>query len=90
VGCAWLGNAPIQNDIDFGRYQGRWSSACDVSHYPPITYYWTCLIILDHSYLFGNLTNSKIAETIASKILIFLYQQFSNLLISNKIWVVQD
>jgi hypothetical protein len=28
-----------------------------------ITYYWTGLLILDHSYLVGNLTNSKIAET---------------------------
>jgi hypothetical protein len=31
--------------------------------YPPINYYWTGLLILDHSYLVGNLTNSKIAET---------------------------
>jgi hypothetical protein len=31
--------------------------------YPPITYYWTGLLIVDHSYLVGNLTNSKIAET---------------------------
>jgi hypothetical protein len=31
--------------------------------YPTITYYWTGLLILDHSYLVGNLTNSKIAET---------------------------
>ncbi len=31
-------------------------------HYPLITYYWTGLQILDHSYLVGNLTNSKIAE----------------------------
>jgi hypothetical protein len=31
--------------------------------YPPITYSWTGLLILDHSYLVGNLTNSKIAET---------------------------
>ncbi len=29
----------------------------------PITYYWTGLLIMDHSYLVGNLTNSKIAET---------------------------
>jgi hypothetical protein len=28
-----------------------------------ITYYWAGLLILDHSYLFGNLTNSKIDET---------------------------
>jgi hypothetical protein len=31
--------------------------------YPPITYYWTVPLILDHSYLVGNLTNLKIAET---------------------------
>ncbi len=31
--------------------------------YTPITYYWTVPLILDHSYLVGNLTNSKIAET---------------------------
>ncbi len=30
---------------------------------PPDTYYWTVPLILDHSYLVGNLTNSKIAET---------------------------
>ncbi len=31
---------------------------------PPITYYWTGVLILDHSYLVENLTiNSKIAET---------------------------
>jgi hypothetical protein len=28
-----------------------------------ITYYWTGLLILNHSYLGGNLTNSKTAET---------------------------
>jgi hypothetical protein len=36
------------------------------SLYHSITYYWTGLLILDgfdHSYLVGNLTNSKIAET---------------------------
>ncbi len=31
--------------------------------YPPITHYCTGLLILDHSYLVGNLTKSKIAET---------------------------
>jgi hypothetical protein len=35
--------------------------------YPPITYYWAGLLILDHSNLVGNLTNSKIAETKALK-----------------------
>jgi hypothetical protein len=33
------------------------------NEYPPITYYWTGLLILDHSYIVGNLTNSKVAET---------------------------
>jgi hypothetical protein len=33
------------------------------NRYPPITYYWTGLLILDHSYLVGNLINSKITET---------------------------
>ncbi len=32
-------------------------------NYPPITYYWTGFLILDYSYLVGNLTNSKIAGT---------------------------
>ncbi len=31
--------------------------------YPTITYYWTVPLILDHSYLVGNLTNSKVPET---------------------------
>jgi hypothetical protein len=31
--------------------------------YHPITYYWTVPLILDHSYLVGKLTNSKIADT---------------------------
>ncbi len=30
--------------------------------YLAITYYWTGLLVLDHSYLVGNLTNSKNAE----------------------------
>ncbi len=34
-----------------------------LSSYPLITYYWTGLLTLDHSYLVGNLTNSEIAET---------------------------
>jgi hypothetical protein len=29
--------------------------------YPSITYYWTGLLIMDHLYLVGNLTNSKSA-----------------------------
>jgi hypothetical protein len=35
----------------------------DNEEYPPITDFWTGLLILDPSYLVGNLTNSKIAET---------------------------
>jgi hypothetical protein len=57
------------------------------ARYPPITYYWTVPLILDHSYLVGNLTNAKFGETKAyrtSKILTLLYQQFSNLLISKR------
>ncbi len=32
-------------------------------HQPPITYYWTVPVILDHSYLVGKLKSSKIADT---------------------------
>jgi hypothetical protein len=31
--------------------------------YPPITYYWTVPLILDHSYLVGKVTSSKIVDT---------------------------
>jgi hypothetical protein len=31
--------------------------------YPPITYHWTVPLILDHSYLVGISTSSKIADT---------------------------
>jgi hypothetical protein len=31
--------------------------------HPPITYYWTVPLILDHSYLVGKSTSSKIADT---------------------------
>jgi hypothetical protein len=33
------------------------------SSYPLIPQYWTGLLIMNHSYLVGNLTNSKIAGT---------------------------
>ncbi len=46
------------NDSSFKIFA---QSVCD--GYPPITYYWTGLLILDHSYPIGDLTNSKIAET---------------------------
>ncbi len=42
-----------------------------LKNYTPITYYWTVPLILHHSYLVGNLTNSKIAETKASEPLKF-------------------
>jgi hypothetical protein len=41
--------------IFFFQFWGIW-------RYTPITYYWTGLLIFDHSYFLGNLTNSKIAE----------------------------
>jgi hypothetical protein len=31
--------------------------------YPPITYYWTVSLILNHSYIVGKLTSLKIADT---------------------------
>ncbi len=41
----------------------------NLEYYPTITYYWTVSLKLDHSYLVGNLTNSKIAETKALELL---------------------
>ncbi len=46
--------------------------------YLPITYFWTGLIILHHSYLVGNLTNSKNAERKSSKPLKFWHFCISN------------
>jgi hypothetical protein len=40
-----------------------WDDGFFFSYDPTITYYWTVPLISDHSYLVGNLTNSKIAET---------------------------
>jgi hypothetical protein len=60
---------------------------------PLIPYYWTVPLILDHSYFFGNLTNSKIAETKALeplKIWHFCIRNFRTSWFPNKIWVVQD
>ncbi len=34
-----------------------------IGMYPLITYYWPVPLILDHSYLVGKLTSSKIADT---------------------------
>ncbi len=60
---------------------------------PPITYCWTGLLILDHSYLAGNLTNAKIAETKALEPLKpwhFCTSNFWTCYCPNEIWVVQD
>ncbi len=35
---------------------------------PPITYYWTMPLILDHSYFVGKSTSSKIADIIVSEL----------------------
>jgi hypothetical protein len=53
-------------------------------NHPPITHHWTGLLILDHSYLVGNVTNSKISETTALEPLKSWHfcKQFLNLLIS--------
>jgi hypothetical protein len=61
--------------------------------YPAITYYWTGLLILDHVYLIGNLTNSKIAKTKSSEPLKFWHfcmSYFRTCRFPNEIWVVQD
>jgi hypothetical protein len=42
--------------------RGIQNDCFDLRLYLSITYYWTGFLILDHSYLVGNLTNSKIAE----------------------------
>ncbi len=63
------------------------------SKLPPITYYWTGFLILDHSYIVGNLTNSKIAETEALEPLKsshFCISNFRTCWFPNEIWVVQD
>ncbi len=63
------------------------------SKIPPITYYWTGLLILDHSYLLGNLTNSKIAEIKALEPLNswhFCISNFRTCKFPKEIWVAQD
>jgi hypothetical protein len=60
---------------------------------PTISYYWTVPLMLDHSYLVGNLTNSKIAETKALEPLKswhFRISSFWTCWFPNEIWVVQD
>jgi hypothetical protein len=61
--------------------------------YPPITYYWSGLLILDRSYIVGNLTNSEIAETKALEPLKswhFCISNFRTWWFPNELWVVQD
>jgi hypothetical protein len=65
------------------RYTRSWHTHvlhnADELSTPPITYYWTGLmLILDHSYLVGNLTNSKIAETKALELLKYWHFRISN------------
>ncbi len=47
--------------------------------YTPITYYWIVPLILDDSYLVGNLTNLRIAETKALELLKSWHFCISNL-----------
>ncbi len=47
---------------------------------PPITYDWTVPLLLDHSYLVGKLTSSKIAKSVRIfEVMKLLFQQFLNL-----------
>ncbi len=64
------------------NYKELWCT-CDVMRIV-ITYFWTGILILDHSYIVADLTQSEIAETKTLEPLKswLLYQQFSNLLIS--------
>ncbi len=65
-------------------------SATSMLRHPPIPYYWTVPLMLDRSYLVGNLTNSKIAETNALEPLKSWHLCISYLRTSfpNEIWVV--
>jgi hypothetical protein len=49
----------LYSNVAFGRIVQR--HECSNGN-PPITYYWTVPLILDHSYLVGKLTGSKIAD----------------------------
>jgi hypothetical protein len=63
-----------------GNPSEQWFQVDQVDHHQ-ITYYWTVLLILDHSYLVGKLTGLKIADTSVRilKVLLLLFQQFLNL-----------
>jgi hypothetical protein len=49
--------------------------------YHPITYYWTVSLILDHSYLVGKSTSSKIADTKMSGFLRLSFSSVSNVIL---------
>ncbi len=55
----------------------RFTVLCYI-YIPPITYYWTGILILNHSYPVENLTNSKIAEAKALEPLKSLHICISN------------
>ncbi len=78
----------------YGRSNEKFlKSKSNINDYPPITYYWTGLLISDHSDIVGNLTNSKIAETKSLEPLKSWHLSISNFWICsfpNDIWVVQD
>jgi hypothetical protein len=57
------GAKPFTENTSFFRFSLSFVMFCHIYNIPPITYYWTVQIILDHSYLVGKLTSSKIAET---------------------------
>ncbi len=65
-----------------------------VTENPPITYYWTVPLILDHSYLVGKLTNSKLLiqkcqDFRGSKVFvsaIFEFVKFPTIYEWSKIW----
>jgi hypothetical protein len=50
------------------REENSQLQAVSLVQYPMITYYWTVPLFLDHSYLVGKLTSSKIADTKVSGI----------------------
>ncbi len=58
-----------------------WRKQLRVVWYSTTTYYWTVPLILDHSFLVGRLTCSKIAdyESVILEVLKLLFQQFLNL-----------
>ncbi len=61
--------------------------------YPPVTYYWTVPLILDHSYLVGEINkfeNCWYKSVTISEVLKLLFQQFWICQVPNEIWVVQN